>query len=191
MLLVEVVEDEGGDGASDNANDVHDAAAEREEALKRDDHDGGGDDDADDGVECHRIAVLEQGVNRLGQQDDGCEAANSAGDQDSKVHMADSRDKGLVQSKRHEQRREAHARRDNAECKAESAEHVPQEVGSDGDGEQPEANEQSKDEGSCDDERSVGRGAATFLACLAEQRRQHAGDKTNEHAHRRCGVGVK
>ena len=78
--LVEFVQGQGGDDAHCQADHVGGGRARSQgEALEGDDHQGGGDDNADNGVEGEVIEVGEQGVDGLGQAQNGDQGADAAG----------------------------------------------------------------------------------------------------------------
>ena len=132
--------------------------------------------------------TLEQGVHASCQADHRHHCPNAAGAQHLQVQMPQTVYKRRIETQRHKQCGETHPRRDNTERQAEPAEHIPSGVRPDLDIQQVQCNQKQDDHKERDHHGDPGAGAPPLLSCLPHKRRQHSGDQTDKHTHRRVRI---
>ena len=127
-------------------------------------------------------------VDRFCKADHSDERPDARRNKDAHVKVPDPVHERSVKPQRHEQSREAHARRDDTERQTESAEQIPEEIRSYFYGEQLETDQDREDHDHADYHRDKGTFASALLASFTEQRRQHSGDQSDENTDRRIRI---
>ena len=179
---VEFVQKQSNDDTHSDADDVDHRRSRLRESGNRDDHDGGCHHDTDDAVESERVKMIKQCVDGFRQADHRHQRADSARDQDAEIKMSDAVHKGGVESQRHQQGGKAHARSDDAQRQAESAEQVPEKVGGNLHGSELQPEQDQENGTHTYQQRDPGSGAASLFSGFPEQRGQHAHDQADKQA---------
>ena len=110
-FFVEFAKSKGGNSSNEQTKCIEDKSLKRlGKAFKRNNHNCGPDYNADDPMKGYGIVSAKQGIDCFGKQDNSGKAAYPSGQQYGKVHMTDTRHKGLIQTQRHEQGGKAHSR---------------------------------------------------------------------------------
>ena len=130
-----VLKKQGGSNTDHQANCIDNPVSHAaDKAGIGHDNQCGGNHNADDHIGHGGVILAQQIIHPLGQQDNGQQRADTAGDQHAEIKIADPLDKRRIQAQRHQQGGEAHTGRDYAQRQAEAAEQIPAKAGGNGDG---------------------------------------------------------
>ena len=126
--------------------------------------------------------MVKQRVDRLCQTDDRNQSADTCGDQNTHVKMADPIHKGGVKPQRHQQRGKAHSGRDQTQGQTEPAEQIPEEIGGNFNGGHLQSDQDRENHDHADDQGNPGTLAAALLARLTKQGGEHSHDQAHKQA---------